>query len=94
MSNRRDRQNRWRAGIETPDRLSLSRRASAFPLLKFYNMTSRLIRTAAVVALSESTTHMGFDGGDDWTMSQDHRKRQETGGLVGRVVGRSRPNLG
>ncbi len=36
---------------------------------------------------------MGFGGGDGWVMSQDHRKRQETGGLVRPGAGSPRPNL-
>jgi len=90
---------RWRicplgAQVETLDRLCLARRARTFPLPEFYNMRISLIPTAAVVALSESTTQMDFGGGDGWVMSQNHRKRQETGGLVRRGVGRPRPNLG
>jgi hypothetical protein len=39
------------AQIETLDRLCLSRRARTFPLPEFYNVTIRLIPTAADVAL-------------------------------------------
>jgi hypothetical protein len=43
-----------------------------FPLPQFYKMAVCLIPTAAVVALEESTTQMGFGGGDGWAMSQDY----------------------
>jgi hypothetical protein len=60
------------ARVETMDRLCLSRMARTFPLPEFYNITIGLIPTAAVVALSESTTQTDFGGGDGWVMSHDH----------------------
>jgi hypothetical protein len=35
-------------------------------------MTIGFIPSAAVGALQEPTTHMGFVGGDGWVMSQDY----------------------
>jgi hypothetical protein len=52
------------AGAPGLDRLCLARRAGTFPLPEFYNMSSGLIPTAAGAALQESTTDMGFGGGD------------------------------
>ena len=47
-------------------------------------MRIRLIPTAAVVALSESTTQMDFAAGDGWAMSQDYDFQD--GVLVGGIV--------
>src|SRR5947199_10740116 len=44
------------------------------PLPQLYNMAILLIPTAAVVALSASTTDVSFGGGDGWVVSQDRKR--------------------